>query len=190
MVSQALMIDITDLGNPMIVGAAALVTTIWLWVSRQRDMAQVFAVAAIATAVATTTLKLVSITLGGELYDTIFYMSTGAPSGHTALSAAIYGGIAMLFAVGSRGALRIGAPLLLLTAIIGVGFTRVALGSHTPADVVAGFLVGGSFAAVVGFVAARRQREWPPLMPLLASVLAVGLLLHLSGLRFQSPGLL
>jgi len=190
MISRAYMVDITDLGNPMIVGTAALVTIVWLWASSQRDMAQVFAAAAISTVIATTTLKMVSIALGGELRDTMFYMSTGAPSGHAALSTSIYGGIAMLFAVGSRGVLRIGALVLLLAAIIGVSLTRVTLGSHTPADVVAGILVGGSFAMLIGFVAVRRQHPWPSLTPLLASVLAIGLLVYLSGLRLQSPGLL
>jgi membrane-associated phospholipid phosphatase len=67
------------------------------------------------------------------------------PSGHAAVATAAYGGLAILLASG-RFASRVGTAALLVATVAG---TRLVLGVHRPADVVAGVVVGG---AVLGLV--------------------------------------
>ncbi|MCU1344850.1 MAG: hypothetical protein JWL70_1116 [Acidimicrobiia bacterium] len=90
------------------------------------------------------------------------------PSGHTAATAAVYGGLALILSARFRS--RIVSALcwtfvLLLTAMIGFG--RVYRGMHHPSDVVAGALIGLLVLAVAVIalhvgqmaVAQRRPRD-------------------------------
>lgn len=76
----------------------------------------------------------------------------GFPSGHATGSAAFYGGLAALLAVGSRTRRYLaGAAMILL-----VSFTRVALGVHYLVDVVAGMVIGTAFVAATLALTRRR----------------------------------
>jgi undecaprenyl-diphosphatase len=73
------------------------------------------------------------------------------PSGHAAKTVAVYGILALLWIRASRSRAERGAVALALLLIAGlVGLGRLAMGVHWPTDVMAGFLIGGSWAALLG----------------------------------------
>lgn len=66
-----------------------------------------------------------------------------SPSGHTAGAAMVYGGLAALLPLTVRARL-----LIAVLVALAIGATRLALGMHTPAEVVLGGLLGVAAVAV------------------------------------------
>ena len=75
----------------------------------------------------------------------------GFPSGHTAATVVLYGGVVVLVMVATtRRFPRIAAWLVAVTLTLAVGLSRVYRGEHYPTDVIAGFFLGiGSLVAGV-----------------------------------------
>ena len=94
------------------------------------------------------------------------------PSGHVASAAAVYGGLAAVV-LGRDGATGL-VPAVLIACLIAV--TRVGLGVHTVADVVAGGVIGLAAAAALRHFAGPlpSSRRWQPVL----LALAVAALLH------------
>ena len=83
------------------------------------------------------------------------------PSGHTAASVALYGGLAIIAWHAARAAwVRTMATVLAVVMPLAVGFCRMYRGMHHPTDVLAGALLGCCWLAVTASVllagAARR----------------------------------
>jgi membrane-associated phospholipid phosphatase len=96
-----------------------------------------------------------------------------SPSGHTASAAVVYGGLLALVIGGPRAALLCAGAVAAL-----LGYTRVALGVHTLADVVAGGLIGTAGAVVLSLLAGPRpalRRGW---IGVAAAAVAVLVLFH------------
>lgn len=186
MLAHRIALGLTAFGNIAVAGPMVLVMVLWFWFARQRQLAQIIAINTGCAIAADIVLKEVSKTLGGEFFGTPFQLSTGAPSGHAVMSMVTYGGVAVLFAVGSAGMLRIAAIGLALVLIAAVAVTRVTLHAHTPADVATGLLLGAVFTALTAIAARRKRGDWPAMAPLLVGVLMVGLLMQVSGLRLTS----
>lgn len=96
-----------------------------------------------------------------------------SPSGHSAFSAIAYGGFTVIAMSGSRSLranlFRIGIALWVLL----IGYSRVVVRAHTPAEVVAGLLIGGIAVAV--FAGLYRGRVRPPYLLAGAMLLALAL---------------
>ena len=85
------------------------------------------------------------------------------PSGHTTQASAFW--LSLVFAAHAAGASPARTSLLAAAAsliLILVGLSRVYLGVHYPADVIAGILLGGGWAAYVAFCARSPEAEQRP----------------------------
>ncbi len=103
-------------------------------------------------------------------------------SGHVAAGCAVYGGIAvLLFRHVVPGVLLAALPVAL--AVL-VGYSRVALNAHTPAEVVAGAVIGCMGVLILSVAAG--PRETMPAWPVLAVAACTMLALH--GLHMQAEG--
>ena len=81
------------------------------------------------------------------------------PSGHVALALSVYGILAFLWIRASKSWLeRVTAVVLLVALVMTTGLARVRLGTHWPSDVIAGFVIGVAWLAVV-LRALYRSRE-------------------------------
>ncbi len=95
-----------------------------------------------------------------------------SPSGHTAASAAVYGGLLALLAPQTRAG-------VLVAVLAGAGVaalfasTRLALGVHTMPDVLVGAVVGISFALLMRLLAGPRPGAVPRPWLLVAAALAM-----------------
>ena len=82
------------------------------------------------------------------------------PSGHTAASVALYGGLALIAWHAARSSwLRLAATLLAVLMPVGVGLSRLYRGMHNPTDVLAGALLGCCWLAVTSALVLRGDRR-------------------------------
>lgn len=164
---------LTDLAGWMVVIPVVAVVAGVLWHQGRRGLAGTVVAASGGVAVLTGTLKLLVGRDRPLPADRLVDASGSAfPSGHSAQAVALYGVLAAVLVVTSRGRRRRG--LLVAAAAVGagvlalvVGASRVYLGVHWPSDVVSGWIVGGAWLVVVLAVAwvlgqADRPRGWWP----------------------------
>ena len=124
---------------------------------------------------------LVVTTLGGGLLDTIVKEAVGRPrpslvdpvatahgksfpSGHAMSSAVVYGSLLLVFLPVIRRRYR---PIVFAGAVVlvlGIGFSRLALGVHYITDVVGGYVLGLAWlaASTAAFSTWRVERGRPP----------------------------
>jgi len=74
----------------------------------------------------------------------------GFPSGHTTMNVILYGFLAILLARGVAGAWRWGLFSSVIVISFVIGLSRLYLGAHWLSDVLGGFLIGTSWAALLG----------------------------------------
>ena len=77
------------------------------------------------------------------------------PSGHSALSMAVYGCLAFALARSARGAGRVALAAGGAAIVVAIGLSRVYLGVHYPTDVLAGWLTGAAILIAAWAVAVR-----------------------------------
>lgn len=178
---------ITDFGNLAITGPVAAALLAWIAWRWGLAAAWRFAWPVAFVFAATVVLKMVSRSIGSSVPLGAFALSRGAPSGHMAMATIVFGGPTLMLL---RRGLQPAALLIAMftgAILVGIAVTRVTLHTHTPADVVAGLLLGG--------LAAIWLVRWLPVPPwvgrreiaeLLALGVGVAVLMHLSGYRFDS----
>ena len=182
---------VTNLGNLAVVGPVA--GLVWVWLLWRRGLwAALRYQWPIAAAFAVTLgLKLISRSAGGAMEGTLFELSDAAPSGHMAMGTVVYGGVALMLLRRGPEPISLLTALLVSTMLAGIGVTRVILGAHTPADVVAGLLIGGACAVWVGLVAEVPPRESVrDAAELVLLVSAAVVLICLTGVHFDSGAVL
>lgn len=161
-------VEVTTLGDALVVAAIALVAAALLWQVRQRAYA-----------------ALVAATVGGawgvgavlkEVFDrprprliqwrVHDVTSWSYPSGHATLSMALAAVLAyVVYRLSGRRRTGAAAVLVASAAVLGVGLSRVYLGVHYPSDVAAGYAVGFSWATfcalAVESIRIRRRAHAP-----------------------------
>jgi len=172
-----ILVGVTELGDAAVtmpVGAAILFWLVW----RRAWHAAAYWLGAIALAVAfTIAFKLVlQVPRPADLYAGVSEFSF--PSGHTIVSATVYGFFALLVAreVGPRWrAVLTGGTALLVTAI---ALSRLYLGAHWLSDVVGGIAFALAWVALLGIAYLRHR---PPRLGAGALLGVAGLALSLAG---------
>ena len=150
---------ITDFGDSAVTLPLALLILIFLFAARSKRLALTWLLAIGGCGAAIGALKIVFGACGHEL--TIVHLTS--PSGHTAMSTAVYGSLALLIGArqppGQRRTILIAAAL----AIIAIAVSRVALHDHSRSEIALGFAVGVGAAALFR---TALQRHAAPALPL------------------------
>lgn len=150
---------VTDCGDSAVTVPLALLTAGFLVAARRRRIAAFWLAAVAGCAVAIGALKLIF----GACGERIPLGHIVSPSGHTAMSTAIYGSLALLVAAGLPPGRRAAVYAVAAAAIVGIALSRVVLHDHNLPEIALGWLVG---AVALGFFATGLRREAAPSLPL------------------------
>jgi undecaprenyl-diphosphatase len=140
--------DITALGGPTVLGMTVMAVVGFLLLhGMYRNAAFVF-LASVGGWLLNDLLKEVFARPRPEVVPHLRQvMSLSFPSGHALTSAAVYLTLgALLMRVAQNRTVRFYCMFIAMTATVLVGVTRVYLGVHYPTDVLAGWLIGTSWA--------------------------------------------
>lgn len=148
--------DVTALGGTMLVTVITVVAVLAFAFHRKYRHAAVMGGAVLLAWASSATTKAFYARPRPDLVPHEVAVYSGSfPSGHSTLSAACYLTIAMLVAsLETRRRTKALAYGLAGAILIGVGFSRVYLGVHFPSDVLAGWVLGATWA-LVGWVVLR-----------------------------------
>ena len=176
---------ITGFGDSAITGAFAVVMAVFFLIAKERRVA--FAL------IAAFLLSVVLIALGKIiLYSRcnalpFAFLDLGSPSGHTALSVAVYGTFAIIVSLAQTGKRRILPYLFAVPFISLIALSRVVLGFHTKGDVLIGLSTGILTCLVVWRLFLKGEKihcRWGLLM------LAGLLIFRLLGLHFPAEDII
>ncbi|HEX8645536.1 MAG TPA: phosphatase PAP2 family protein [Thermoleophilaceae bacterium] len=83
------------------------------------------------------------------------------PSGHSAMSMAVYGCLAFALARACRGFPRAACAIAGATLVVAIGLSRIYLGVHYPSDVLAGWTTGAAIVIAVWLAGSRLPAREP-----------------------------
>ncbi len=171
---------VTNLGDSAVTVPLAVLTCCFLGAAGEMRLALGYAasIAGCAGLIAVLKLSLAACGLGAGL------LGIASPSGHAALSAAVYGSLSLLIGSRSPSAIR---PLVYLAGallVAAIGTSRLLLGAHAVPEVAAGLIVGLGAVAAFHAVLSLRPAATLPLLWLLAPALVLIGLLH--GMRWPA----
>jgi undecaprenyl-diphosphatase len=153
--------DLTALGSPTVLGLTVLVVTGYLFLHGLYRNGMFIFVASVGGWVLNWLLKAAFARSRPDIVPHLReVMSSSFPSGHALTSAAVYltlGALLMRIADGRLAKYYCIAIAMLLTFL--VGSSRVVLGVHYPTDVVAGWLIGLSWALLCWVVERTLERR-------------------------------
>ena len=179
----SLLIAITDLGDSAVVIALAMLTAAHLAWLGYRRAAWTLVLVLIAAAGTIGLLKVVFVGCGAELFS----LRVHSPSGHVAMSVAVYGILAGLFARSLNGWFR-AIPIMLSIALAGaIAVSRIVLGMHSIDEVIVGIAVGIAVAGA-GFALLAATKAQPIRMGRLLALLVV-VAVVMDGMRLPAEDL-
>ncbi len=151
---------LATLGDPDVFATAMGLFVLWLWTrGLSRTLGGLFGGLAIVTA-ATLVLKAMFATPGATLWPDGTLVSQYFPSGHAALSTAIYGSLAIILAAASGGAWRY-APVAALALAVAIAAGRVVTRTHPIGDAFFGVVLGLASPVMTYFGVTREKRPIP-----------------------------
>jgi membrane-associated phospholipid phosphatase len=165
---------VTDFGDIAVTAPLATLMAGFLVAARRPPLAIAWGAAIIGCAGAIGLLKLALVDCGRPLAGPVL----ASPSGHTAMSIAVYGGFAAI--VGTRLALpaRAAAMAGALSLAIGIALSRLVLRDHNAIEVAVGLAVGSAALVVIAVSVGRERPATLPVGYLLAAAVVVALIFH------------
>jgi hypothetical protein len=167
----AIWVFLTDFGDTAVTVPLALLMAGFLLAARQPRLAIGWGLAIGGCAGAIGGLKLVFAVCSHPF-------GLSSPSGHTAMSIAVYGGFTAVagatLARPARAALIAGAAV----PVIGIPLSRTIVSGHTTIEVVVGLAIGIAALGAIIAIVARYRPERLPLAWLAAGTLIVFVLFH------------
>ena len=163
---------VTDYGDSAVTLPLALVTLAILFASGASRLLRAWL---IAVGVCGVSVALLKIGLGcgadGPLGRPF------SPSGHTAMSTLVYGGLTLIGVQGFARPWRIAAVAAVLAGVVVIGISRLLLHDHTVAEVAIGFLIGGASLGLLAWLSrgVEVRIDWHRL---LAGALLVMVVMH------------
>lgn len=142
-------VEVTTLGDAVVVATVALVAATLLWQVRRRAYAALVAATAGGAWAIGAALKELFDRPRPRLIEWAVHdvTSSSYPSGHATLSMALAAALAyVVYRLSGRRGTAAAALLVGGAAVLLVGLSRVYLGVHYPSDVMAGYAVGFSWA--------------------------------------------
>ena len=167
-VGDRVMIAVTELGDPAVALAVIAAVLAWLLWRREWRDAKYWLAAVVFGELVVATIK---AALHFPRPDGFAAAATSYsfPSGHASMSTVIYGFLAVLIAPALRAGWR-WLPYAAAALLVGaIAFSRLYLGAHWLADVLAGVGLGGAWVAVLA-IARQRHAAVSPRIPGLAAV--------------------
>ena len=157
---EGVLIDITALGSPVVLGLIVLIITGYLLLEARYVTAVIVLLSSISGEILNEALKVFFERPRPSVVPHLRTVVTASfPSGHAMESAIIYltlGALLMRVVEGRITKIYCMAMAMFLTLIVGV--SRVFLGVHYPSDVLGGWMLGFFWAAVTFLVTQRFER--------------------------------
>lgn len=176
MMSLALWMRITDSGDSAVLLPVATAVLAVLALSGAYRTALAWSVALGACLTTMLTLKLGFQTCGDLVADGL----VTSPSGHTALSATVYGCLAVLVArrLADHRPLALGVGLAAAGWVLAIAVSRVVLATHNPAETVIGLCVGGLCVAAFAAISNPAQIRSVPVVRAALAALCLAILTY------------
>lgn len=155
---DGIMIAVTMMGDATVVTTVALAIIAWLVWQRSWYVAGTVSAAVLAASAFVPVLKTVlHRTRPAEFYSGAEAFSF--PSGHTTLSATVFGILALLIAAGQPRWWRAIVYGMAAAVIAMIAFSRIYLLAHWPSDVIAGMAFGLAMTAAVAMALVGREPQ-------------------------------
>jgi undecaprenyl-diphosphatase len=153
--------DVTSLGGVVVLAMVVLTVAIFLLLIRRYHMMWLLLICTIGAAVINSTIKDLVERPRPQVVPQLMKETTESfPSGHSAMSAAVYLTLGGLLAqTVSRRRLKIYFLFVAMILSGMIGLSRVMLGVHYPTDVLAGWTTGLVWALLCWLVARYLQRR-------------------------------
>jgi membrane-associated phospholipid phosphatase len=171
---HAIWVFITDCGDSAVTIPLALLTLIFLLMAGARRLALFWLLTIGGCAGAIALLKLAF----GACGQRIAIAHIVSPSGHTAMSAAVYGSLALLVGTALPPRYRRLLFFAAAIAVVGIALSRVVLHQHNAAEIVLGLIVGGTAVAVFRTLLSHEEAPALPFGWLVLSIVALIAVMH------------
>jgi membrane-associated phospholipid phosphatase len=162
-------LEVTALGEGLVVAAISVVAGTLLWLLGQRAYAALLAAAVGGAWLIYPVLKLVFDRPRPQLFEwRAQALAPSYPSGHATMSMVLLVVLAyIVHQLSGRRRVGVAAMLLAGAAVLLIGLSRLYLGVHYPSDVIAGYVVGFAWAVFCALAveALRFQRHSRPSHP-------------------------
>jgi undecaprenyl-diphosphatase len=138
------------IGESVVWVPAAMLAGAVLWLTTRRKQAMALALAMLGGVVLDNVLKLAVHRIRPEAFFGPVPPTYSFPSGHALFAACFYGALAAIFTreIGSHAG-RIAVWTAAILVMLCVGLSRIYLGVHYPTDVLAGYLTGAGWLAIL-----------------------------------------